>query len=130
MAFGIEARVPFCTAEIADFAASLPSDKIVSNSGTTKAVLREAARGTLPDDILTRPKIGFLTNEPEWLRQAAPQLRSSMLTTEPTQMGPVNTGKARARINAALEGNAPISSDVWRLLVFTAWSKRFDVTFE
>jgi asparagine synthase (glutamine-hydrolysing) len=130
MAFGIEARVPFCTPEIAEFAASVPSERLILNSGVTKAVLREAARCVLPDVILERPKIGFLTDESSWIRRSAPSLREEVLGDRFATLAPLRTNAARAKVLAALDRNAPVSAEVWRILVLAIWARRFDVTFE
>ncbi len=67
MAASIEARVPFLDHRLAEFVSTLPDEWRV-NGGTTKRVLREAARALLPADILTRRKIGFRVPVGAWLR--------------------------------------------------------------
>ena len=67
MAASIEARVPFLDHRLAEFVSTLPDEWRVKG-GTTKRVLREAARALLPADILTRRKIGFRVPVGEWLK--------------------------------------------------------------
>jgi asparagine synthase (glutamine-hydrolysing) len=59
MAHSIEARVPFLDHRVVEFAFRLrPEMKI--RGVETKRILREAMRGTLPEDIRTRKdKLGF-----------------------------------------------------------------------
>jgi asparagine synthase (glutamine-hydrolysing) len=58
--------VPFLEHRLAEFVSTLPDEWRVKG-GTTKRVLREAARSLLPADILTRRKIGFRVPVGEWL---------------------------------------------------------------
>ena len=58
MAASIESRVPFLDHQLVEFATSLPP-RMKLRGFTTKWILREAVRGVLPQEILTRPKMGF-----------------------------------------------------------------------
>ncbi len=57
MANALEARVPFLDNQLVNHARSLPVEYKL-RAGQTKAVLREAMRERLPQDILFRPKTG------------------------------------------------------------------------
>jgi asparagine synthase (glutamine-hydrolysing) len=59
MAYSLEVRVPFLDHHLVEFAATIPSRMKVSRGGTTKAILKKAARGLVPDKIIDKPKIGF-----------------------------------------------------------------------
>jgi asparagine synthase (glutamine-hydrolysing) len=65
MAASIESRVPFLDHPLMEFAARLPH-RMKLRGRTTKWVLREAMRGTLPDAILTRRKMGFPVPVGRW----------------------------------------------------------------
>jgi asparagine synthase (glutamine-hydrolysing) len=54
MAWGLEARVPFLDHELVELAAACPPDLKLAHGG--KGVLKEAARGVVPDEIIDRPK--------------------------------------------------------------------------
>jgi len=59
-AWGVEARVPFLDLEFLDVAMSMdPAAKMAGNGKPEKAILREAGRGLLPDQILWRQKEQF-----------------------------------------------------------------------
>lgn len=63
MAHSLEARLPFLDHQLYDVARSMPVDLKIRN-GLEKAVLRDAAKDILPDDIRLRRKSGFmLTSE-------------------------------------------------------------------
>jgi asparagine synthase (glutamine-hydrolysing) len=54
MAWGLEARVPFLDHELVELAAACPPELKLAHGG--KGVLKEAARGVVPDAIIDRPK--------------------------------------------------------------------------
>ncbi|MEY4797871.1 MAG: hypothetical protein RI978_172, partial [Verrucomicrobiota bacterium] len=58
MAHGVEVRVPFLDPDLVSFSERLP-DGLKLRGGESKFVLRQAMRGVLPDEIITRPKSGF-----------------------------------------------------------------------
>ena len=58
MANSVEARVPYLDHELVRFALAIPSFLKICN-GTTKYILKCAARGFIPDDVIDRPKMGF-----------------------------------------------------------------------
>ncbi|GAA1522558.1 N-acetylglutaminylglutamine amidotransferase [Sphaerisporangium rubeum] len=54
MAFGLEARTPFLDHELVELAASCPPELKLAHGG--KGVLKEAARGLVPDEVIDRTK--------------------------------------------------------------------------
>lgn len=58
MACGVEVRVPFLDPDLIAFSERLTDEQKVRGRGG-KYVLRQALRGILPEEILTRPKAGF-----------------------------------------------------------------------
>lgn len=67
MAASIEARMPFMDHELAGFVSTLP-DQMRVRGRTTKWILREAMKRVLPEEILSRPKVGFRVPVNEWFR--------------------------------------------------------------
>jgi asparagine synthase (glutamine-hydrolysing) len=69
MAVSLEAREPLLDHRLVEFAARLPvSQRIRGNSG--KYLLKKAMEPYLPQDILYRPKMGFVTPVSAWFRGA------------------------------------------------------------
>jgi asparagine synthase (glutamine-hydrolysing) len=54
MAWGLEARVPFLDHHVVELAAACPSELKLKHQG--KGVLKEIARGKIPDAVIDRPK--------------------------------------------------------------------------
>jgi asparagine synthase (glutamine-hydrolysing) len=73
MAWSREVRLPFLDRRLAELGLSLPAS-FLFHRGTTKRVLRDAARGLVPDSVLERTdKVGFEPPQARWL--ADPALR-------------------------------------------------------
>jgi len=82
MAHGVEIRSPFLDWRLVSFTFSLPSSSVI-RSGYTKAILREAIRGTVPESIrLRRSKIGFASPMITWYETG---LRDLVLDTANSQ---------------------------------------------
>jgi asparagine synthase (glutamine-hydrolysing) len=66
MHFSLETRFPFLDHNLVEKTLSLDSDSYIKN-GYTKAIMRNALKGILPEKIRLRTdKIGFSTPEEEW----------------------------------------------------------------
>jgi asparagine synthase (glutamine-hydrolysing) len=124
MAASIEARVPFLEHRFAEFVSTLPDEWRVKG-GTTKRVLREAARTLLPPDILARRKIGFRVPVGEWL---AGEMRDYLL--EHLRSGASLTrayydGATLDRlIDDHLSGRQAHDKVLWTLLNLEIWHRR------
>ncbi len=66
MAFGLEARTPLLDHELVELAAQIPAEMKIKNGG--KHILKEAARGIVPDEIIDRKKGYFPVPALKFLR--------------------------------------------------------------
>ena len=111
MAHSLEVRLPFLDHRLYDAAKWIPVD-FKMRDGTEKAVLRDAARGILPEDIRLRRKQGFmLTTDPIDFfgadRQVTERLRHSYLSKQAFERAQVFS--YRAYVVASLLARAPAS---------------------
>jgi asparagine synthase (glutamine-hydrolysing) len=130
MVWSIESRVPFLTTQLADLAYSCPSTFLISETGETKAVLRAALRGLVPDAILDRrDKIGFATPESAWLDSLKPWAKT-ILAGDAARRIPFLRLEAVERAFDALLAR-PVAGEFqgWRWLNLIRWAERFDVVF-
>lgn len=82
MAFSREARVPFLDVRLVEFAYALPASLRIRD-GWTKWIVRDAMRGSLPDDVLwRRDKLGFPTPQRRWLQEGVEEIRKLFAATE------------------------------------------------
>lgn len=86
MAHSIETRVPFLDEDLVAFALAIPSELKIRN-GESKYILKKAAEGILPDEIIYRRKMGFCGSAttmltPRLTRFAHEAILSSALTAD------------------------------------------------
>jgi asparagine synthase (glutamine-hydrolysing) len=125
MRFSIESRVPFCNHRLAELAFTLPSDHLISGTGTTKSVLREAARGLVPDVIIDREKVGFGTPDRAWLSAIRGHVEAVIRDGE--AMSLPFFANIRRETSQALGGSGIWPAHAWRIFNLIEWMKQFDV---
>jgi asparagine synthase (glutamine-hydrolysing) len=65
MGASLEGRVPFLDHGVVELAMSIP-EAVKTRNGVLKAVLKNAVRGVIPDEVIDRPKQGFGVPMHEW----------------------------------------------------------------
>jgi asparagine synthase (glutamine-hydrolysing) len=85
MAHSLEVRVPFLDHHFVEFAATVPAHLKVHRMRHTKHVLKEAARGLVPDAIIDKPKLGFFAGSVDgWMAaQTERNIADYLLTSNP-----------------------------------------------
>lgn len=79
MAHSIESRVPFLDYRLVESIFNMPAEYKIRN-GYTKAVMRTALKGILPDKIRLRiSKLGFATPEDVWMRDNQELFRKELI---------------------------------------------------
>ena len=68
MATSVEGRVPFLDHTLVEFALNIPSSFKYHN-GVTKYILKRAAEGILPHDVIYRKKMGFAAPTMRWFKE-------------------------------------------------------------
>jgi len=124
MAASIESRVPFLDHPLAEFAASLP-DRLKLHGWTTKYVLREAMRGTLPAAILERPKMGFPVPVGRWLRGPYRWLIDEYVLGERAASRDLFEPATVRRLVAAHLSGENHSERLWSLINLEVWQRIF-----
>lgn len=117
MAVSLEAREPLLDHRLVEFGARLPEHMRV-HGATGKWLLKRTMRRYLPDDVLFRPKMGFVTPIAQWLRgpladQARNIARNGMLATT----GWFDGARIEALAEAHIAGRADNSRQLWQLLM-------------
>jgi len=126
MSFSVESRVPFCSKELAEFCLSLPENYLISDEGWTKAVLRKAMRGIVPDALLDRrDKIGFATPEKLWLFNMQDWVRESLNEASSSLL--FNHQGLLAEWQAILDGRRTFDWQVWRWINYLRWKRLFAI---
>jgi asparagine synthase (glutamine-hydrolysing) len=124
MAHGLEVRPPMLHGELVDFAFSLPSS-VKLRGRTTKAILKRAAVGLLPDEIIHRPKKGFAIPLAQWLNgPLAPRLEAVINDSPLWKTGLLCHGTFGAWKRQHRERLADRSKPLWALIVLDHWYRR------
>jgi asparagine synthase (glutamine-hydrolysing) len=126
MAFGIETRLPFLDYRLVEFLYGLDPELKIRN-GWTKAVLREALDGVLPEVVRWRvDKMGFVTPEDIWFRTSLREMTRDILSDSRTRArGYLNVEAALKEFEAHEAGRKNISFTIWRWLNLELWCRRF-----
>ncbi len=117
MAVSLEAREPLLDHHLVEFAAGLP-DGLRVRGMQGKWLLKKAMERYLPDDILYRPKQGFVTPIAEWLRgplagKARGIARSAMLA----RTGWFDNSRTEQIAEDHIAGRADHSRLLWQLIM-------------
>jgi asparagine synthase (glutamine-hydrolysing) len=124
MAASIESRVPFLDHQLIEFATHLPVDLKLRGT-TTKYILRAAMKGVLPDEILTRKKMGFPVPVGAWFRGPFKQIVDEYVLSERAlRRGIFNSAYVRELTARHLAGENH-AERLWMLVNFELWQRRF-----
>ena len=124
MAASIESRVPFLDHKLVEYTAKLP-EKMKIRGRETKWILRQAMKGILPNEILTRPKMGFPVPIGSWFRNEYRRIVDEFVTSERAlKRGVFNADYVR---KLAARHNAGENHDerLWFLVNFEMWQREF-----
>ncbi len=123
MAHGLEARSPFLDPGLMQFAASLPAAMKVRGR-EKKWILREALRGTLPDDLLDRPKQGFSVPLSAWLRtELRPWATEILLDRGTVGRGYFDPAAVESLLDRHAAGSDALAKPIWALLMLELWHR-------
>jgi asparagine synthase (glutamine-hydrolysing) len=112
MLASVEARAPFLDRELMELVLPIPSGRKVRGL-TTKAILKEAARGLVPDAVIDRQKRGLSVPVASWLNGGLASLADRLLDTPL-----LAEHRARKRNHARR---------LWPQLMLALWGERWGV---
>ena len=124
MQASLEARAPFLDHELAEYAATIPFNLKLKGS-RTKHILKEAARGLLPDAIIERKKHGFGLPLGAWLRRDSAHVRDILLSRRARQRGLLNMAIVERLIREHESGRRDHNRQLWALLTLEEWHRQF-----
>jgi asparagine synthase (glutamine-hydrolysing) len=124
MAHGLEVRPPLLGNAMVDMAFRLPSRyKVRLRSG--KVLLKRAARGHIPDEIIDRPKKGFGIPLGAWLRGPLRDRIEEVVARSPLWSQGALDGEVFAGWNRDHQArHRDASKPLWALLVLDHWARR------
>ncbi|HEX8399449.1 MAG TPA: asparagine synthase (glutamine-hydrolyzing) [Pyrinomonadaceae bacterium] len=124
MAASIESRVPFLDHKLVEFTARLP-EKFKIRGKTTKWILREAMRGILPAEILTRKKMGFPVPFGNWLRGEFRSVVDEFVLSERALNRGIFDADFVREIVVRHKAGENHDERMWFLINFEIWQRQF-----
>lgn len=124
MAASIESRVPFLDHKLVEYTAKLP-ERMKIRGRQTKWILREAMKGILPAEILTRPKMGFPVPVGNWFRgEFRSAVEEYVLSERALSRGIFNRDFVSDLV-AKHDAGENHDERIWFLVNFEIWHRRF-----
>ncbi len=121
MAHSIETRVPFLDHELTEYAFALPG-RMKIRDGCCKWLLKQVGRRRLPDEIVDRPKEGFVMPINAWQRSAFRQAIEQTLTPKRlARHGFFRPQRVQNLVREYYAGETDLQYKVWALYCFQTW---------
>lgn len=125
MAHGVEVRVPLLDPDLVAFAASLPDD-FKQRGRAGKWIFKKAMEGTLPDNVIYRPKTGFGAPLRRWLRHELRPVVGDLLSRDVIRRRGIFDADAVARlIERDRAGRIDAAYPIFALICIELWCRIF-----
>jgi asparagine synthase (glutamine-hydrolysing) len=125
MAASIESRVPFLDHKLVEFSARLP-ERMKLRGATTKYILRQSMKDVLPEEILSRPKMGFPVPVGAWFRGAFREVIDEYVLSERVvSRGIFDAEFVKSLVRRHQEFGEDHSERLWALVNFEIWQRQF-----
>jgi asparagine synthase (glutamine-hydrolysing) len=122
MLASIEARAPYLDRTVLELALPAPA-RLKVRRFTTKAILKEAARGVVPDHVIQRRKRGLSVPVAQWLNGGLADLANRHLA-RPRLFPGAPTATLLAEHRAGAKNHA---RRLWPILTAELWAERWNV---
>ena len=124
MAASIESRVPFLDHPLAEYVAALPG-RLKLRGLTTKYILRRAMAGLLPEEILSRRKMGFPVPFGRWVAGPHGSVLDELVLGPRARDRKLFDPAAVARLVAEHRAGANHDERMWSLVNLELWHRIF-----
>lgn len=121
MAHSIEVRCPFLDHRLVEFVSTLPGTMKI-HDGINKYILKKAVQGVIPQDIIDRPKEGFVQPIYSWMHRPLRDWTTDLLEALPSDI--LNMDYVKVLQKAFREGDLSQNAKIWNLACFSLWWNR------
>ena len=125
MLVSLEARVPLLDHVLMEFMATMPL-RLKLRDGGGKAILRKIMAADLPEDVLSRRKMGFGVPLGAWFRrELSGYARDVLLDRRTRERGVFDVAAIERLLAEHQAGPRDRSAQIWSLLAFEEWARRW-----
>src|SRR5215475_7043041 len=125
MANSLETRAPLLDHRLIEFAQTIPAS-LKLRGLETKYILKRAAAGLIPDEIINRPKQGFDVPIRQWFNRELRELLDDTLNDRRArERGDFNHRAVLAILDEHRRGARDHARHLWGLLVLELWRRAF-----
>ncbi|MGI6454469.1 MAG: asparagine synthase (glutamine-hydrolyzing) [bacterium] len=125
MLHSLEVRVPFLDHQLVEYAFRLPGS-VKLRGKTGKWILKEAAKGLLPDEILHRRKHGFDIPIGEWFKRELRDVIEDICSPETAKRrGLFHPRRLQQILTDHQNGKRDYNNHLWILLSLELWQRQF-----
>ncbi|MTI11407.1 asparagine synthase (glutamine-hydrolyzing) [Curvivirga aplysinae] len=125
MAVSLEARVPILDHRVAEFAWTLPTNRLIKN-GVGKWPLRQVLYRHVPQEIIDRPKMGFGVPIDSWLRGPLKEWAEDLLNPAMIKKhGILTPDPIWQKWQEHLSGERNWQYYLWDILMLQAWCEEY-----
>ncbi len=124
MAASIESRVPFLDHKLVELTARLP-ERLKLHGMTTKYILRRSMKGVLPEQILSRSKMGFPVPLGAWFRGQFRSIIDEYVLGERALARGVFDRTFVRQLAAEHQSGLNHAERLWMLVNFEMWQRQF-----
>ena len=124
MAASTEVRVPYVDKEVVAAGLAITGEQKI-RGGKTKVILKTAAEGWLPKEIIYRPKMPFSAPLRAWIRRDLNDVvEDQLLRGRLVGSGLVNGRFLSRMIESDRRGVTDKSKEIWQLLTLETWAQQ------
>jgi len=125
MAVSLEGRCPILDHRVVEFALSLPREHKLEGT-RTKIILKDVLARHMPRSLFERPKQGFASPVPVWLRGPLRDWAENLLDPEAMRAdGLLNPAPIQKKWAEHLSGRRDWQYSLWTVLMFQEWKRRW-----
>jgi len=125
MANSLEVRAPFTDYRLFEFAMQVPQRMKVRNM-TTKWITRQAMSGILPQEVLTKKKMGFNPPLPQWINgELRPVIQQFLSPAAIERRGIFRAGAVQKLLHDHEEDRRDNALKIWALLMIEVWQRMY-----
>lgn len=126
MAHSIEPRVPFLDHRLVELSLSVDYKKKIPDGKTTKYLLKKAAKGFIPDEIINRKKQGFAAPVSEWIRNEwESYTRDKILSSYLVKSELINRSVVVEMLDLHKAKRVDFYKQIYSLLMLSLWYEKY-----